>query len=346
MREGKLAGEGVILTRAASPDVALEVRATGQGSAGLVFRAKGAEDHVRFELSDSGARLLRREGGKDREIARVSEPRLAPGRRLWARVEGGGLQLAVDDVPVKIAARVEGDGAEVGLFAAGEAAFENFAAWPCRVEVPKALAALLPDVPPRADGEILVHDDFEGDGPLEGRKAGKGTWSVLRGEWSVEGGAARLKAAPGFVTIETGANDYEIAATVEFRGEPEFPAVLARVDRPRASGWITARTLWQSASPEIEVWDHPAEDGTGAWPTVLINATNITGLIRPNETHVLRMAVRGNRVSYFRDDLLVGTAPTRALRGTRAGLEMAAGGNAGCRWLDFTVRAFRQGDGR
>lgn len=320
-------------------DAVLDARITpgaGTTAVGLVARGR-----FRFELGSAGVRWL--EG--ERELAAAPRPCLAAGKsqRLTLRIEGSDVQASVDDVPVKFAARIGEGAGKAGIVSFGKAPkVERFVVWPCAVDLPRALVALLPPVVPRADGEVVIFDDFEGaGGPLEGRtpKVGTGAWQALKGDWTVEGGAAKLARAPGFVTIETGLADFEVSATIEMRGPPEFPAVLARVDKPRASSWITARYLWQSASPEIEVWDQPGGDGSR--PTILINATNITGLIRPGEKHVLRLAVRGNRVSYFRDDLRVGTSPTRALGGTRAGLEMAGGGNADCRWLDFTVRRFR-----
>jgi hypothetical protein len=185
------------------------------------------------------------------------------------------------------------------------------------VDVPKQLADDLPPVHLRADGQIVIQDSFDGaSGSLDSRKpkTGKGTWKVTAGNWTVQDGAALTAVAPAAALIDAGVNDYEVNAMIEMRGPPDFPGLVARADRAPSTGEITARYLWQSAWPEIEVWDRPADtpENLRDWgnrPTVLINATNITGLIQPGEQHVLRLVVRGNRGSYYRDDTLVGTAP-------------------------------------
>ncbi len=140
-------------------------------------------------------------------------------------------------------------------------------------------------------------------------------------------------------------------------GRDWFPAILARssgAGRLDAVGGISARFLWQGGSNEIEVWDRPAftpanekkwaaSDGpnAGRMLTELINATNITPMLHNGRTHALRIVVRGSRVSYFCDEILVGTADTRVPHGPWVGLGIDEGGDAGIRFLDFSVRAFR-----
>jgi hypothetical protein len=368
---------GVFLTDAGTRGAFVEVLASaGKDSAraGIVLGACGADNLLRFDLCREGARLVRRSAGTETHRWLSRDVRLEAGRtrRLAARLEGDDITVCVDDAAVGTG-RVprawlqdhEPRGTRMGVAAEGAgAAFDTFVAWPLSVRLPPGVASLLPPVPVQADGDVVLHDDFEGDaGPMDGRRPamGRGTWHVHRGTWRIEDGAAVLAESPGMVLMDCGHTDYEISTTIDMRGPPDFPGLYARVSGREAGGRIHARFLWQNASPEIEVWDRPA--GTpqnrrrwagegGGIPTVLINATNISygarpgspdlpGRIRPGERHVLRLVVRGNRVSYFCDDVLVGTAPTRLRRGTWIGLGMSPNGNARCRWLDVTVRAFR-----
>ncbi len=226
---------------------------------------------------------------------------------------------------------------------------------------------MIPPVPLRADGDPLVRDDFEApDGtPLDGRvpKWGRHPWKAGQGEWVIERGAAVLKKAPGVITVDCGRSDYELTAVIELPKNPAapgldwFPGIFARGSGPgtlNSVGGIDARLLWQSGSNEIEVWDRPRETpenlqrwkassgpNAGRLLTELINATNITPLLRPGQTHALRIIVRGSRVSYFCDDQLMGTANTRVAHGPWVGLIIGANGDTGARFLDFSVRAFR-----
>ena len=65
-------------------------------------------------------------------------------------------------------------------------------------------------------------------------------------------------------------------------------------------------------------------------------------MLRPAQTHALRIVVRGSRVSYFCDEQLVGTANTRVSHGPWVGLNVDDLGDARVRFLDFTVRTFKQ----
>jgi len=187
--------------------------------------------------------------------------------------------------------------------------------------------------------------------PLEGRvpKWGRHPWKVGQGEWTIEKGAAVLKGAPGWVRLDCGLSDYEITATIELPPtKPEWPndwfaAIHARAGGPGnilTVGGINARFLWQNGSNEIEVWDRPADRKSAT--TELINATNITPMLRPGRTHDLRIIVRGSRVSYFCDEQLVGTANTRVSHGPWVGLNVDEKGDARVRFLDFTVRTFKK----
>jgi hypothetical protein len=293
---------------------AVECRALPAPGARSVALSLG---RLRLELSSSGARVTR----GDEVLTSTPEPRLEPGRerRLFLRADGA---AAVDDRALPWTP-VDPEGPGGAVWADGPVEFRAAQGWPARVDLPALTRDWLPPSPKRADGPVLFRDDF--DGPL-----GK-AWRAVRGDWSTAEGALSLAKAPGLLLADIGADDYEISARIEFRGPPEFPAVTVR------DGGLSARYLWQNASPEIEVWDRPAGAGL---TTVLANATNITGLIQPGETRTLRLGVRGGWASYWRDDLLVGTCPTRTRSGRRAGLQMDGGGNAGCRWLDVEVRAY------
>ena len=187
-------------------------------------------------------------------------------------------------------------------------------------------------------------------------------WKVGQGEWTIEKGAAVLKKAPGYVRLDFGVSDCEVTAKIELppvapASGDWFGAIHARASGPgnlHNVGGINARFLWQGGSNEIEVWDRPLETpenlkrwaarsgpNAGRLLTELINATNIRPTLRPGQTHDLRIIVRGSRVSYFCDDLLVGTANTRVSHGTWVGLNIDDHGDAGIRFLDFSVRAFR-----
>ncbi|MBI3855331.1 MAG: hypothetical protein HY293_06535, partial [Planctomycetes bacterium] len=194
-------------------------------------------------------------------------------------------------------------------------------------------------------------------------KWGRHPWKAGQGEWVIDRGAALLKKAPGWIRVDCGVNDYEVTAAIQLPlSAPPWPddwfsAIQARASGPGnldAVGGINARFLWQGGSNEIEVWDRPAfkPENVKKWAAVdgphagrilteLINATNITPMLRPMQTHALRIIVRGSRVSYFCDEQLVGTANTRVSHGTWVGLNIDEKGDAGVRFLDFSVRAFR-----
>jgi hypothetical protein len=367
--------EGQLLDAAA--DGQWEVTATASPATkavGLIVRAKDGANHYRFELTPEGTRLIRRVDGKDSVVEGTGwrEMKLVAGKpwRLAVRLEGPTVNLLLDDVAATYGwnlPAVESTGAKVGVFSSGGATFREFVGWPTTVDIPQELAAKIPPVHLKAEGDVVVRDDFEApDGtPLEGRrpKWGRHPWKVGRGEWVIERGAAVLKRAPGFVRVDCGHGDYELTALIELPKDAPppntdwFAAVHARASGPgpiENAGGINARFLWQSGSNEIEVWDKPAStpENVAKWAapdgphqgriiTELINATNITPMLRPGQTHALRLLVRGSRVSYFCDDVLVGTANTRVSHGPWVGLNIDANGSAGVRFLDFTVRVFR-----
>src|SRR5262249_54925298 len=118
-------------------------------------------------------------------------------------------------------------GALIGLAADAEAVFEEFVNWPVRVPIPKALTDRLAFVPLRADGEVLVADDFSGAaGSLAGRKptTGSGVWTVVSGDWYTASGVARVRSSDGGTTlkepaevlIDCGATDVEVTASFSF----------------------------------------------------------------------------------------------------------------------------------
>jgi hypothetical protein len=383
--------DGAVLTETLSRDQYIQVTATPTSdtrSVALLLRAMDASHCLRFELTPAGTRLILSVNGQEAEIAAAAwnQARLELGQsyRLAARLEGSTLQLFVNDrlaqshrIPESALAEYSG-GTLAGFAAVGRARFQDFVNWPCVVTVPQSLAERLPEVPLRADGDLLIADDFEGgDGlPMDGRKpkVGKGIWRTICGDWYIEDGAARIrekaggvaKRGPASVIVDCGSRDVEITATIEF---PEigpfphpydnwFPGFVIRTDPAQREMHINARYLWQNSSPEIEVWDQPAnttanrekwrETETGPWrghtASVLVGGSNITGWIRPGARHVLRVVVRGNRISAFRDDVLVATSPTRVVNpaGTWVGLSIADHGNTGCKWLDFRVRGFKE----
>jgi hypothetical protein len=343
--------------------------AAGATSVALIVRAKDDDNHYRFELTAAGSRLIRRTDGKDVEVAATGwrEIKLAPDRpvRLAVRMEDRTVNLMIDDVMAAYGTDlppVDSPGAKIGVMSRGGAVFRELVAWPTTVEIPATLAAKIPPVPLRAEGDVVMRDDFEApDGtPLDGRvpKWGRHPWKAGQGEWTIEKGAAVLKKAPGFVRLDCGQNDYEITAKIELPPAAPvsgdwFGAIHARASGPGnllQVGGINARVLWQKGSNEIEVWDRPlaTPENLKRWAapggnlrTELINATNITPMLRPGQTHDLRIVVRGSRVSYFCDDLLVGTANTRVSHGPWVGLNIDDQGDARIRFLDFSVRAFR-----
>jgi hypothetical protein len=361
------------LSDAGTPDGTWELEAApGPGTTrlGLIVRAKDAENHLRFEMHAAGTRLMRRREGIDEEVPGTAwrEAKLRPGVpvRLSVRCEGPHADLYVDDVPAAYGfdfGELDAAGTKIGVLADGDATLRHLAGWPARVTLPPALAAKLPPVPLAADGDVVVHDDFEApDGtPLEGRapKIGRHPWVKGLGTWTIRGGAAAPDRVPAHLHVDCGRRDVELRATIAMPEKPAawpkdwFPAIHARCSGPGAiepGAGINARFLWQGGSNEIEVWDRPADTPelrarwagrSGRILTELINATNITPMIRPGRTHVLKVVVRGSRVSYFCDERLVGTADTRVADGTWVGLNVDAGGDPSVRFLDFTVRAFR-----
>ncbi len=338
-----------------------EVTATasaGTKAVGLIVRATDDANHYRFELTTEGSRLIHRKDGKDTDVPGTGwrDMKLVPGKpwRLAVRMEDRLVNLMIDDVAATYGwdlPPVEATGAKVGVMSrGGGATFRDLVGWPTVVDIPPALAAKIPPVHLRAEGPVYVRDDFEApDGtPLEGRvpKWGRHPWKVGAGEWTIEKGAAVLKSAPGWVRLDCGLSDYEITAKIELPPTPPtkgdwFAAIHARATGPGnilSTGGINARFLWQSGSNEIEVWDRPV---SASARTELINATNIRPMLRPGETHDLRIVVRGSRVSYFCDDLLVGTANTRVPHGAWVGLNIDDQGDARVRFLDFAVRTFK-----
>src|SRR5262249_4192523 len=109
-------------------------------------------------------------------------------------------------------------------------------------------------------------------GALGGRKptTGKGTWSVVSGDWFTEPGVARVRAAdgglvkePAEVLIDCGATDVEITATFAFpkeaKGDNWLPGFTSRAEGPKPTGRINPRIAWNKGSPDLEVWDLPTD---------------------------------------------------------------------------------------
>jgi hypothetical protein len=340
-----------------------EVTATasaGTQAVGLIVRAMDEANHYRFELTPEGSRLIQRKDGKDADVPGTGwrDMKLVPGKpwRLAVRMEEKLVNLMIDDVVASYGwelPAIEAVGTKVGVMSrGGGATFRDLVGWPTMVDIPPVLAAKIPPVHLRAEGPVYVRDDFEApDGtPLDGRvpKWGRHPWKVGKGEWTIEKGAAVLKNGPGWARLDSGLSDYEITAKIELpptpppKGTDWFAAIHARSSGPgniTSAGGINARFLWQSGSNEIEVWDHPPLPSAR---TELINATNITPMLRPGQTHDLRIVVRGSRVSYFCDEQLVGTANTRVSHGAWVGLNIDDKGDARVRFLDFTVRTFKK----
>jgi hypothetical protein len=202
---------------------------------------------------------------------------------------------------------------------AGTSTFSEMAAYPASATLPAAFGP--PAEVPAGKGSALTTDAFTAaDGTALATYSA--SWTAHAGTWEVNTNRARMTAVGnGYATRSTGAAgvDHEVRADILTPNTtPTYPTdwyagVFARYTD--ASNYVHARFLYQTNSPEVEVWQKNAGVAT------LIGYINLgTGNLAPNTTRNLRLAVQGAQVAAFLDGECVVQAVTTVLTGTRAGI--------------------------
>ncbi|HVR85044.1 MAG TPA: protein kinase [Planctomycetota bacterium] len=319
------------------------------GEAGLVFRARDAENFWYFGGSASELRLMKRVKGKDIVVFTTTSARLKPGQAVWlsVRAEGERLYLYCDDERVlpqeEPVLDPEFRDATLGGLAVldGEAHFEDVALWPLERSLPEAL---FDRMPPFAEGSgpDLARDTFSGaDGTRLTDHAPElgGPWQEHAGNWTLHKRAVTVSqdlSRDAVATLDVGRNDMEVEATItsgkEIGQNMEWTMALVASATPegqRLQDFIEARFLWHSGSCEIELVE--MKKGT--------NGINLTGRLLLGRPYRLRLAVCGRQATAFLDDVpVVSLRLAQTHTGTRAGIRINVNGDQNGRWENFRVR--------
>jgi hypothetical protein len=192
--------------------------------------------------------------------------------------------------------------------------FDNFVCWDDASTLPTDLLTL-PSVP--VGGTLIASDAFT-NSDATALATHNAAWTAHSGTWQINSNKARISTAAqtGYATRDLSTVDHESTVTIALPAAPAqndwFCGPVCRWTD--SSNRIIARFLWQSASPEVEVWE------TKAGVASLLAHTNITGDITASSSHTLKLAVKGSQVASYLDGELIGQGITTLLTGTRAGM--------------------------
>jgi hypothetical protein len=197
--------------------------------------------------------------------------------------------------------------------------------------------------PPAASGAALITDTFTGtDATLltaHSPDSGGGAWQANSGSFEINTNRARLTSAgaAGVVTQDAGVVDHYVEAIVTAPANPavnkdwECGVVGRFVD---TNNYLVPRYLFQSNSPEIELWQVLGGSG-GLKAFVNLGAGNLV----QNVARTLGLAVVGAEAGVYLDGELVSQGTT-SLTGTRAGIGVYGSEPDGRpTWDTLTVKA-------
>lgn len=195
--------------------------------------------------------------------------------------------------------------------------FDNIAAYGT-VTLPTELGPF--SAPPNGTGTATITDAFTAaDGTaLSTYNAAYTTFSS--GSWEINSNKARMTAAAtqGYAVRDTSATDHEVSIDIALPAAPGgaspdwFIGAVARC--ADASNFVFARYLYQSNSPEVEIFETVGGSAT-LIAFVNLGASNLLG----STTHTLRLAVKGREVAAYHDGELVCQGYTQLTSGTKAG---------------------------
>jgi len=214
---------------------------------------------------------------------------------------------------------------------------DNFAVWPLTVDLPYALE--FPVAAPEGKGAALQTDTFtDTDGTALATH--NALWTVGAGTWEVQGNKAQQTAADavGHVVMDAGTSDHEAEVTITMPADTPttgdwFPTVLVRYTD--ANNYVFGRLLYQSNSPEIEIFER-----VGGVTSGLLSAVNLgAGGLAANTEYTLKVAIKGQEVAAYLDGVLRIQTTTTVTTGNYAGFGTLGANEGQAKWDDWTLRA-------
>jgi hypothetical protein len=292
------------------------------GFFGLVFRAVDSQNYFAFihRKSNNTVRLYKWVSNVQTDIA-SNALTLGAGttHRLRVHTFGSRIICFVDDVQyINISDADLQTATRAGVISYNEltALGDNFAVWPLTVTLPLSLRS--PVIPP-SGGLSLQVDEFTGE-DATALEEHNPLWTIAAGTWEINSNQARQTAAGavGHAVMDTGSPDHEAACTITMPGatpvtDDWYPGVYVRYTD--LSNFVHARFLYQSNSPEIELWENVG--GT----TAFITAVNLgPGNLAAGSTRTLRVAIRGQEIAVYLDNVLRAQGVTNLTTGNKAGI--------------------------
>lgn len=217
---------------------------------------------------------------------------------------------------------------QVGIYSNTTAVmtYDDFAAWPKTVTLPTEISDFT--TVPEPTSTVVVSDTFTDTNAtnLTSHTMNQGSgWQTPIATWSIDNNKVSPGTAPAMAVTETGITDMAVSVDLDLQqagaGTTEwFAGVLLRYED--ADNYTWARFLWQSGSPEIEIWDvvNDVASTNIFTPPGFMNATNITDLVVQGDTKTMTFVAKGNQVAAYMDDQLIVQARTSRTTGTKAGL--------------------------
>lgn len=306
-------------------EVQLSSPSSGSFTAGLIFRYTNESNFMYAYAEDWRWVLGKVEGGTNTEIQQTGANLFGYSQTKTIRViDHDGKICIFSDTTFLFGSTCFSESFNQGVTGVGvrgtnNVTFDNFATYPKTITLPSEIKSY--EFIPNKTSTVLANDTFTDTNgtslTTHTMNSGSG-WSAPLGAWTIQSNAAQVTDAPSDLIAVTNvsATDIAVEADVNLSAAPSSGDWLSGVvgRYTDTNNYVYARFLWQSASPEIEVWEI-----IGGVET-LIGATNITGKINPSETHRLLLALEGNRFAAYLNGELITQGQTRILTGTRAGI--------------------------
>lgn len=208
---------------------------------------------------------------------------------------------------------------------------DNFYVWPKTVTFPSN-TELFPTAP-ASSSTTLISDTFSSGTSLSTHTPDTntpgGSWTENSGTWSISTGKVSPAAVGSIATIDTGQTNVSVSADITLGAQSEwFTGLVGRFTD--TNNFMSARFLWQSASPEIEFWD--TVNGVNA----NFCAVSLVGDVSQSTTYTMKMVVVGKKVGIYLNNTLVLECYTSNLTGTKVGMRVETGGSVNS-FDNFTV---------